>query len=275
MELTFNAEKHIYRLNGKRLTSVTTVLGAGVPKPMLIDWAGVEVAGWALDPANADEFDRLAHEHRLDLAAEAVDDKGRTAAQKVLGKKHHEKRDKAAVRGTAVHNLAEQLVHGEQVEVPEELAPYIDGYLRFLDTFEVAPLMTERTVLLAGLGVAGRFDLIATSPHLNHGEPFIADVKTSSGVYRETAAQLAAYGYGADGYVTDTDPHTLLELPYVTASFVLHCTPEGTHVVPFAETRDELGGDFDYFLSAHHIYERTLAKHKVKDPIPYPTTLAA
>jgi hypothetical protein len=249
MELTFDPAKHAYRLNGKRLTSVTTVLGGGIPKPMLVDWAAREAAKFATENPGA-PFDAIARAHR-------------------------DKRDKAAVRGTAVHNLAEQLVHGEAVEVPEELAPYIDGYLRFLDTFEVAPLMTERTVLLADLGVAGRFDLIATSPHLNHGEPFIADVKTSSGVYRETAAQLAAYGYGADGYVTDTDPHTLHELPHVTASFVLHCTPEGTHVVPFAETRDELGGDFDYFLSAHHIYERTLAKHKVKDPIPYPTTLAA
>lgn len=249
MELTFDPVKHAYKLDGKRLTSVTTVLGGGIPKPMLVDWAAKEAARFATENPGA-SFEAIAGAHR-------------------------EKRDRAAVRGTAVHNLAEKLVHGEEVEVPEELAPYIDGYLRFLDDFQVTPLLTEHTVLLADLGVAGRFDLIATSPHLNHGDPFIADVKTSSGVYRETAAQLAAYGYGADGYVTDADPHTLRELPYVTASFVLHCTPEGTDVVPFAEHRDELAGDFGYFLSAHHIYERTLAKHKVKAPVPYPSAAKA
>lgn len=244
MELTFNAEKHIYKLNGKRLTSVTTVLGAGIAKPQLIDWAAREAAQFAVDNPGA-PYEAIAKAHTI-------------------------KRDKAAVRGTAVHNLAEQLTHGEAVEVPEELAPYIDGYLRFLDTFEVTPILTEHTVLLHDLAVAGRFDMIATSPHLNHGDPFIADIKTSAGVYRETAAQLGAYGYGADGYVTDQDPTTLHELPHITASFVLHCTPEGTHVVPFAEDRPELAEDYNYFLSAYDIYERTLARYKVKEPVPYP-----
>lgn len=244
MELTFDPEKHVYKLNGKRLTSVTTVLGAGIAKPQLVDWAAREAAAFA------------------------VANPGATEAE--IARAHKDRRDKAAVRGTAVHNLAERLVHGEAVEVPAELDPYIDGYLRFLDEFEVTPLLTEHTVLLHDLGVAGRFDLIATSPHLNGGAPFIADVKTSGGVYRETAAQLAAYA-SADGHVADDDPVTLHPLPKVTASYVLHCTPdEGTRVIPFATGLEELAADFDYFLAAYDIYERTLARHKVKDPIPYP-----
>jgi hypothetical protein len=243
-ELTFEPEKHIYKLNGKRLTSVTTVLGAGIAKPQLIDWAARTAADFAV--ANPG------------------------ASWEAIAKAHKDQRDKAAVRGTAVHNLAEALNNGEAVEVPEELDPYIDGYIRFLDDFQVTVILAEQTVFLSKFGVAGRFDLIARSPYLCGGDPFIADIKTSSGVYRETAAQLAAYGL-ADGYVTAEDPHTLRPLPRVEGSFVLHCTPEGTDVHPFAENRVYLRDDFHYFEAAHAIYKRTLAAHKVKDPIPYPT----
>lgn len=242
--LTFEPERHVYKLNGKRLTSVTTVLGAGIPKPMLIDWAAKTAATFAIENPGA-SWEAIANAHKAE-------------------------RDKAAVRGTAVHNLAEQLNNGEAVEVPEELAPFIDGYLRFLDDFEVTVHLTEQTVFLSKFGVAGRFDLIASSPHLCGGEPFIADIKTSNGVYRETAAQLAAYGL-ADGFVTTEDPTMLWPMPRVEGSFVLHCTPEGTDVHPFAADREALGDDFRYFEAAHAIYKRSLAAHKVKDPIPYPT----
>lgn len=268
MELTFDPEKHVYKLNGKRLTSVTTVLGAGIPKPQLVPWAARTVAEWALE--NPADMERLAHEHAMDLANENVDAKGRTAALNYVSRKADEKRDKAAKRGTKIHAIAERIIHGEAVDVPEELVSVIDGYIRFLDEFEVTAILTEKTILLAELGVAGRFDLIATSPYLNHGDPFIADTKSSGGVYESTAAQLAAYA-SADGHVTDDDPTTLHPLPKVTASYVLHCTPdEGTRVIPFAQGPEELAADFDYFLAAYDIYERTLARHKVKDPIPYP-----
>jgi hypothetical protein len=246
-ELTFEPIKHVYKLNGKRLTSVTTVLGAGIAKPQLVDWAARTAAQFAVDNPGA--------------------------PYETIAKAHKELRDTAAIRGTAVHNLAEDLIHGRTIEVPEELAPYIDGYLTFLDTFQVTPLLTEKTILLRDLGVAGRFDLIGTSPHLNNGQPFIADIKTSSGVYRETAAQMAAYAL-ASGYVTDEDPTTLQQLPHVTASYVVHVTDQGTEVVPFAQSPEDLDADYDYFLAAHAIYKRSLAAHKVKEPIPYPTTAA-
>lgn len=246
--LTFDPEKHQYRLDGKRLTSVTTVLGAGIPKPFLIDWAANTAADYAIANPGASR-DEIASAHRKE-------------------------RDKAGVRGTAVHNLAEDLVHGRAVEVPEELAPYIDGYLTFIDAWHLTPLLTEKTICLPGLGVAGRFDLIGTSPFLNGGLPCIFDVKTSKGVYRETAAQLAAYSKG-EYYVTDEEPGAQHELPVVGASYVIHVTEYGTELVPFAGTPEELDADYQYFLNAHAIYKRSLAAHKVKEPLPYPATIAA
>jgi hypothetical protein len=246
--LTFDPVKHAYKLDGKRLTSVTTVLGAGIPKPFLIDWAANTAADYAIANPGASR-DEIASAHRKE-------------------------RDQAGVRGTAVHNLAEDLVHGNAVEVPEELAPYIDGYLNFLEAWQLQPVLTEKTICLPDLNVAGRFDLIGTSPFLNSGEPCIFDVKTSKGVYRETAAQLAAYSKGAY-YVTDEAPGTQHSLPKVGASFVIHVTAYGTDLVPFAQSPEELDADYEYFLHAHAIYKRSLAAHKVKEPLPYPAAVAA
>lgn len=244
--LTFDPVKHVYKLDGKRLTSVTTVLGAGIPKPMLVPWAAKVAAQFAVDNPGA-SYDEI-----------------RTAPDR--------ERDTAAVRGTNVHNLAEQLAHGDVVEIPEELAPYIDGYIDFLDAFKIVPVLTEKTICLEGLGVAGRFDMIATSRHLCGGTPVMIDLKTSNGVYRETAAQIAAYSYG-DYYVNDDDPATRHPLPEIAGTFVAHVTPDGTFLHPFAEDAADLAADYGYFLHAHAIYRRTLAAHKVKDPIPYPSTI--
>lgn len=246
--LTFDPEKHVYKLDGKRLTSVTTVLGAGIPKPFLVDWAANTAADYAIANPGAPR-DEIASAHRKE-------------------------RDTAAVRGTAVHNLAEDLVHGRAVEVPTELEPYIDGYLNFLDAWHLTPILTEKTICLPALNVAGRFDLIATSPYLNDGKPCIFDVKTSKGVYRETAAQLAAYAHGAY-YVTDEEPGVQHPLPEVSASYVIHVTEYGTELVPFAQDQEDLEADYLYFLHAYAIYKRSLAAHKVKEPLPYPHTADA
>jgi hypothetical protein len=242
--LTFDPIKHVYKLDGKRLTSVTTVLGAGIPKPQLIDWAARTAADFAVANPNA-SWEQIATAHKTE-------------------------RDTAAVRGTAVHNLAEQLVHGEAVEVPAELEPYIDGYLNFLDAFQITPLLTEKTVCLPWLNVAGRFDLIGTSPFLNQGKPCLFDVKTSKGVYRETRAQLAAYSK-ADYWVDDNEPDTQNPLPKIEATYVIHVTPEGTNLHPFAPNPAGIEDDFAYFINAYSIYKGTLAAYKVKEPIPYPT----
>jgi hypothetical protein len=247
MSLTFIQEGHRYSLDGKRPISVTTVLSGGVPK-QLHYWAANKAA----------EF--------------AVANPGATYDQ--IRKAPWDERDAAGVRGTAVHNLAEDLVHGRVVEVPEELAPYIDGYLRFLDAFGIRPLLTECNIAIRSLRVAGRFDLIATSPALNGGEPVMIDLKTSNGIYPETKLQTAAYSKG-DFYTTDKDGEAELKLPRIAATYVAHVTPDGTRLHPLAHDRDELETHFEMFQAAYRIYELGLAKNKIAAEIPYPATIAA
>jgi len=241
--LTYQDEGHKYFLDGVKTTSVTTILSAGIPKPMLVGWAA-----------------RVAAEY-------AVANPGATL-QEIKDAPTRE-RDKAGVRGTAVHDLAEKIIHGTPVSVPEELYPYVDGYVRFLDRFHVTPILTERTVAHRGLGYAGRFDAIVELPTLHGPEPVMVDLKTSNGVYRETKAQCAAYSL-ADFYVEDDAPEKEILLPEIQATYVAHVTPDGTFLHPLARTRAEILEHFEIFRAAHTIYKFGLAKHKVLDPIPYP-----
>jgi len=243
--LTFSEEGHRYYLDGVRTTSVTTILSAGIPKPFLVPWAARTAAEYAVaNPgASVDEI--------------------KTAPDR--------ERDKAGVRGTAVHALAEEIIYGRPVDVPDELYPYVDGYVRFLDTFRVNPVLTERTVAHRGLGYAGRFDSIAELPTLHGGDPVMIDLKTSNGVYRETKAQCAAYSL-ADFYVEDDAPDMEIQIPEIQATYVAHVTREGTFLHPLARDRAEILEHFEVFRAAHSIYRFGLAKHKVLDPIPYPAT---
>lgn len=269
--LTFDPEKHSYRLDGKRLTSVTTILNGGIPKPQLVNWAARVTASWVLSPDNGDELNELREQHAA--VAPYLGEREYSTAQKFLSSRHDAERDTAAVRGTAVHSLAEQLVHGEEVEVPEELEPYIDGYLEFLDKWRILAVLTEKTVLIKSLGVAGRFDLIATSPYLNDGKPVMIDLKTSRGIYGETGLQCAAYS-SADYYVDEHDPATELELPEIAATYVAHVTPSGTELHALATDQAQISRQFDMFKAAHFIYRTTTERNKIVGPaLEHPTNI--
>lgn len=241
--LRYEDAGHRYYLDGVKTTSVTTILSGGIPKPMLVGWAARVAAEYAIANPGA--------------SLEEIKDAP------------NRERDKAGIRGTAVHDLAEKIIHGTPVEVPEELYPYVDGYVRFLDRFNVNPVLTERTVAHRGLGYAGRFDAIVELPDLHGSDPVMVDLKTSNGVYRETKAQCAAYSL-ADFYVEDDAPENEILLPEVQATYVAHVTPDGTFLHPLAGTRAEILEHFEIFRAAHTIYKFGLAKHKVLDPIPYP-----
>lgn len=248
--LTFSEEGHRYYLDGVRTTSVTTILSGGIPKAMLPAWYA---------RTTAEEAWELRHLSDRDAFIAAAKDAP------------NQQRDKAGVRGTAVHALAEKIIYGTPVDVPDELYPYVDGYVRFLDSFHVNPVLIERTVAHRGLGYAGRFDAIAELPTLHGGDPVMVDIKTSNGVYRETKAQCAAYSL-ADFYVEDDAPAVEIQLPEIQATYVAHVTAEGTFLHPLARDRAEILDHFEIFRAAHSIYKFGLAKHKVLDALPYPAT---
>src|SRR5690606_11663532 len=113
---------------GVRVPGVTSYLDKGVPKPALVNWAGNATAEYAVD--HWDELAELGPSVRL----------------KTLQGSRYAAKDAAANKGTRVHALAEKLVKGETVAVPDELAGHVQSYVQFLDDYDVAPVLVEKTV---------------------------------------------------------------------------------------------------------------------------------
>ncbi|MDO5865993.1 MULTISPECIES: hypothetical protein [Paenarthrobacter] len=266
MSLKFSHEGHRYTLDGKRPTSVTTILGGAIPKPALPYWAANQAAQYAIDNPGA-PYDTI-----------------RKAPWDV--------RDKAAERGTAVHALAEALHNGEDITFDDELAGYIDGYLDFLDRFGVEPVLSECNVgirnIYPGKNVAGRFDLLARIPKLHGDKVVMIDLKTAKGVYGETKLQTAAYSK-ADFYTTDADGETELELPHIEATYVAHVTPMdregenarygdaplGTNLYLLAPDPEAIDRHYAMFRAAAYTYYTTRERDLIPAPMAAPLSAAA
>lgn len=213
--------------NGNKMPGVTTILGDGLPKAALINWAANATADYALN--NWDDLSELAVAERLAK----------------LKKARYEDRDNAARRGTEVHSIGERLVKGERLQVPEELRGHAEAYVRFLDEWNVQPVLVEFVVASYKYGYAGTADLIAdlTMPD-GQVMRWLLDIKTTrSGVFGETALQLAAYRY-ADIYIdaTRAEGYEPTEEPVldVAATGVIHVRADGYSLVPVTAEERQL-----------------------------------
>lgn len=219
MTLKFSPGNHSYWLDKKRVPGVTTLIGKGLPKDALMYWSARTVAEYVAQ--NPDEVETL----------RGLGEGPMIAALKGIP---WQKRDEAAVRGTDVHAIAEKVVHGEPVDVPEHLLAHVQGYVDWLDKFAATPVLTERSVANREHKYAGRFDLIADIA----GTRYLLDVKTSKGVYGSTALQCSAYR-NAEFYVDDDDPDTEHPMPEgIERLGVLHVTENGTELRPLDSTEN-------------------------------------
>ena len=164
---------HTYILDGEPVDGVTTILDKGVPKPALVGWAANVTADYATD-----HWEELAELRPSERNA-------------ILRKSRWDEKDKAARRGTEVHDYALRLAAGEEVEPPEELIGHVDAYLHFTIDWQPRELLTEAVVFNRTHRYMGTLDLIA---QLADGQVWLLDWKTGGkGIDREAALQLAAY----------------------------------------------------------------------------------
>lgn len=209
---------------GQSVPGVTTILGDGIPKKALINWAANATAEYAID-----------HWDTLTLATPSVRLKELQGARYAVS-------DTAANRGTQVHKLAERLVQGERVAIPDGLEGYVESYVRFLDDFDVQPVLVEKTVWSPTHGYCGTLDLVADlldpddpepDPDLRARVRWLLDIKTNrSGIFGETALQLAAYRYAEhfiDDEGQDAAPAEMFEVDAVGA---VHVRPDGYSLIP-------------------------------------------
>jgi hypothetical protein len=226
------ARGHYYRdAEGRRVPGVTTILDKGLPKKALINWAANATADGTLN-----DWDSLA---LLPPAERLTKMKGiRYAA-----------RDAAANRGTEVHRFAEKLLHGETVNVPDEIAGHVRSCAEFLDEFEFDAERIEFSIVSYTHGYAGTGDFIGTialpdSPRDVPGDwrdfigqriRILGDWKTNrSGIFGESAIQMSAYRY-ADALITGDDEEPM---PAVDACAALHLRADGYSLIPVTATTE-------------------------------------
>jgi hypothetical protein len=251
----------------ERITGVTSILDGGLPKKALINWAGNATAEYAID--HWDELSEMAPSARL----------------KKLQGGRYETKDAAANRGTQVHKLGERLIAGEQVVVPDLIKPYVDSYVRFMDEFQLRARFIEALVYSETHRYVGTLDifgdiLLPDMPEYEHlprdNDGFIRDclidAKTNrSGIFGETALQLAGYRFCEFIQPDPRDPDTAFEMPEVAWVGAIWIRPNGYSLVPVVA--DERQHRDLLYAREVGIFDKG-ARDLVGDPIEPPTASA-
>lgn len=264
MSLRFLEKSHQYRMTAQpgpataakgsnpelRVTGATTIIDGGIPKPQLMPWYARMTAQFVYD--NPLEVERL---RALDaeLPPPPPGEPGGFAFVKELASVPNKIRDAAGERGTLVHDYAEKLLHGQPVVIPPELLPYVEGYLRLIDAWDIRPILTETSVGNRANWHAGRLDSIVEIGAMGNVRVLL-DWKTSRGVYGETGLQTAAYAK-SEFYVHDDEPAVEIPLPQVERTMVCHITEHESFLYDLAKTPEEIDRHYDMFLAAAYTHK--------------------
>ncbi len=218
--LIFTPGNHTYRLDGKPVPGVTTILGV-LNKEAIPKWAAKTVAEYVADHPDA---------------IEVLRDSGRNALVNTLKEVPWQARDKAADRGTTLHDYAEQLLNGTELDIddiPPALIPVLENAIAFLDEWQIEPLLVEAPCGSRTDWWAGTLDLVADYVHPVTKKPGrgVFDWKSGKALYPEYAWQFAAYGHAEFSAVGgDEQP-----MPSgISSSFGVQIRPDGYDVAPMA-----------------------------------------
>ena len=262
-EATAQGRYYAHPISGQKLISVTNVLSVSCAKPALVPWAAKVTAEYAVE-----HLPQIMHRTFLDDDRDGAlrDIKGQVTVA----------RDKAADLGSAIHAAAERHVLGQapvEDEYAEQVQPFVEQYLRFLDDFEVDLEQhveaTEATVAHPMLGYAGTLDVLVwlkleqdhdgTTRATEGGERrlWLVDLKSSTtrpagSVYGEYALQLAGLRWAKEIWLPD-DTVQPLKLP-IAGTAVLNLRAKTYELVPlptWQRERDAFIACLTHALWAH------------------------
>jgi hypothetical protein len=177
------------------VTSVTSALKHGLPKPHLIGWAAKKTAECAVS------------DHKIVTAMLEKGDK-KAALAHLKGSRYRDMTEKGD-RGTIVHAAIDSYLSDKPLsddEIDKRLAdayvPHymkqsthnmISGAISFLQDSEPEVFWNEGTVYSRQHGYAGTADIIGSLWVGGSRQPAVVDFKTSAAIYDEVALQLVAY----------------------------------------------------------------------------------
>lgn len=213
---------HGYELDRRKVMGVTAVKDM-LPKEALMKWVGRNVAGYALD--HWDELHELKPSERL----------------KRLEGSMWGNRDAAAAKGTAIHGYAEKLVAGIEVTIPSATKGYAEQAARWMDEFDIEPVLIEPALFSRQYAYGGTADLFALAHALEGPEGplrVLADYKTgASGIWPDFAIQ--GIGYERADFYLDEDGEEQ-PVPEVDAIWGIHLMEDDYAVIPVIADRDWL-----------------------------------
>lgn len=166
----FFPDSHIYMVNGKRQTGVTTFIGIVDKSRPLVIWATELYRDFLLEKIKGG----IKEEHIYEGCG-----------------LHEEKKKAAADIGTLVHDWVEAYINGENPEMPEvkEAQIGVNAFLDWVSANKVKFLSSERIVYSKKYGYIGKMDIEAKV----NGKLCLIDIKTSNGLYNTYGMQTAAY----------------------------------------------------------------------------------
>lgn len=148
----------------------------------------------------------------------------------------------AAVRGTAVHKLAEPLAKGEEVVVPDHLRGHVEACIAFLDAYDVQADCTEVALFSRRNKHAGSADAFgsAQKPGTAQRTRILWDWKTNaSGPWGSVAFQFAGYRYSDFMLSGDGGKDSVeLAVPEVDECWCVWLRGDGYDVFPMHVTPD-------------------------------------
>ena len=174
--------RHDYFYDGKRMTGCTTILNV-IAKPFLIQWAANMAVDYVIEKCKNAPDEMTMRLHIAEWLIEA-----RTA--------HRRKKEKAGDWGTEMHlwveNCINSIIEGkEPLELPkdEKQIECAKNFSKWITDNKVKFIASERIIYSKNLFLGGIVDIICEIG----GETWLADIKTSSGIYKEAWIQMAGY----------------------------------------------------------------------------------
>ena len=223
----FQADKHIYWLDGKRMTGVTTILNSVLAKPALISWASNMAVDYVKEHAKPSIDLHYDYTQLLAILEEA-----RTAYAK--------KRDKAADTGTLAHAEVEKYIKtGNWTPTgTKQIDDMVMLFIVWAQKEKVKFLESEKVVWSKKYFYGGKFDFLCEI----NGKIYLGDYKTGNSIYKEMQFQTAAYRLALE----ECEPETKVD-----GSIIVNTTKDGKFNV---EMFFDYEGAKDGFLACLKLY---------------------
>jgi hypothetical protein len=222
--------QRFYIWRNERYWSVTTIIGGGIPKPALINWAKKFTAEYAVE--------------HFDSFAQLVKDDPEGAIDWLKGAAYRD-RDKKAELGSHLHEAMEAYVLGKPFpKWPPLVKPRMLAFEQFLKDFQPEYEATEASVFNRTERYAGTLDALAVID----GKKYLLDMKSGKAVYPEVGLQLAAYRYAEFIGLPDGSEE---EMRPVDGCAALHLDANGDYELIEVHADESI---FRYFLYVREVF---------------------